>query len=610
MAGPSRRPRRLKQATDAADITGFLLVNPTDGDLLVYDSTNSGFENSKNLTGPYTLSGLLTLDDLTVIDDATIGDALTVGGATQLNGSLTVQLAAIFNDNTTVNNTLDVNGVTTLGDALSVAGALTGSGFSFTGSGQIDGNLTVDGTLTAGALSFTDLALTGNLTVGGTTGLTGALTGSTAAFSGNVTVGALASAGQVTGMPLATATTVDGPSWSIDSDTVSTEWRLGATITNGNTILSGRLNDGVNPSSIEDMLVLNPQGVLVDASDTTTGRVDFTASDPLLNTASAIRLTNAVDDGILYLSGFDTGSVQRDKLSIDPNGAVAVIGTTDGDPATNPADFITNILSFRSRDDNLYAELGYPNTSSFRFTGHAREAGFRFDATDDLGALERLVDFDPQGATQPGIKFWYDDTQIARFHTRGLDVADSEGNDDPRIRLMDAIDVATLAQWDVFADNVRFDNRVVGANSIIFRLSAAAAADTTALTLTTTEVQANLNLRIDADLDHDGSNIGFFGTAPAAQTAAYTQTFATATRTHANPTTTGLTDSTGGTTDGTLVAVPAVNGSGATTAQEAAIDDNFAEVAGELAAVIADLDNLKQVVNSLIDDGQTYGLLQ
>ena len=75
-------------------------------------------------------------------------------------------------------------------------------------------------------------------------------------------------------------------------------------------------------------------------------------------------------------------------------------------------------------------------------------------------------------------------------------------------------------------------------------------------------------------------------------------------------TTTGLTDSTGGTTDGTLVAVPAVNGSGATTAQEAAIDDNFAEVAGELAAVIADLDNLKQVVNSLIDDGQTYGLLQ
>ena len=39
------------------------------------------------------------------------------------------------------------------------------------------------------------------------------------------------------------------------------------------------------------------------------------------------------------------------------------------------------------------------------------------------------------------------------------------------------------------------------------------------------------NLEVDGDLNHDGSNIGFFGTAPAVQAAAYTQTYSTAGRT-------------------------------------------------------------------------------
>jgi hypothetical protein len=47
-----------------------------------------------------------------------------------------------------------------------------------------------------------------------------------------------------------------------------------------------------------------------------------------------------------------------------------------------------------------------------------------------------------------------------------------------------------------------------------------------------------------------------------------------------------FTDSTGGTGVDTLVAVPAVNGSGATTAQEGAINDNFASVSDKLLEIL------------------------
>ena len=118
------------------------------------------------------------------------------------------------------------------------------------------------------------------------------------------------------------------------------------------------------------------------------------------------------------------------------------------------------------------------------------------------------------------------------------------------------------------------------------------------------------DLQLDGDIDHDGSQIGYFGTAPANITAAYVQTFSTATRTHANPTALTLTDSTGGTPDDTLVAITAVGGSGATTTQEGEIDDNFAECADEINKLIADMANIKELVNSIIDDRQTYGDFQ
>lgn len=103
--------------------------------------------------------------------------------------------------------------------------------------------------------------------------------------------------------------------------------------------------------------------------------------------------------------------------------------------------------------------------------------------------------------------------------------------------------------------------------------------------------------------------LGFWAATPVAQQSAFTQTYATTIKTHADPTSTTLTDTTGGTTDNTVAAITAVNGSGATTAQETDINNNFAEVTAQLNLLRTDVLNAKNVLNAVIDDLQTIGLL-
>lgn len=116
-------------------------------------------------------------------------------------------------------------------------------------------------------------------------------------------------------------------------------------------------------------------------------------------------------------------------------------------------------------------------------------------------------------------------------------------------------------------------------------------------------------LRSDGILMSDGKNIemgtstgtkfgsaatvkmGFYGATPVVRPAAYTQTYATATRTHAAPTAAAV-----ATTAATLAAY------GFTQAQADALP-----VA--INALVTDLANTKQVLNQLLDDLQTLGLL-
>lgn len=124
---------------------------------------------------------------------------------------------------------------------------------------------------------------------------------------------------------------------------------------------------------------------------------------------------------------------------------------------------------------------------------------------------------------------------------------------------------------------------------------------------------------INGDLNHDGSNVGFYGVTPAARPTAYTQTYSTATRTHSNPTASTLTDSSGGTANTTVQAL--TDPADAPASADALRDDlvanlipelrnNFADLAAQVNALIVDIANAKQVLNQVVDDLQTNGLLQ
>jgi hypothetical protein len=216
MSGANRRGKRLKQGTALSDITEFSSVNPADGDLLIYDSVDGQYENSKALTGSYTLSGDLNLTDLVVTDDLTVQDALTVQGTATLSGALGVTGAATFNNTVAVAGTLTVTGAAILNDDLTVAGALTGAGFSFSGSGTVVGTLGV-----TGATTLTSATLSGALTVAGATQLDTLLVTDVAVFQAPATFDSTISAQAVAGTSLA------GGSLAVDTADITALLTLG-----------------------------------------------------------------------------------------------------------------------------------------------------------------------------------------------------------------------------------------------------------------------------------------------------------------------------------------------------------------------------------------------
>ena len=92
------------------------------------------------------------------------------------------------------------------------------------------------------------------------------------------------------------------------------------------------------------------------------------------------------------------------------------------------------------------------------------------------------------------------------------------------------------------------------------------------------------------NFEHKGGRVGFYGVASVSQPAAYTQTYSTATRTHAAVTSAAVVD-----TNGTFGFLAAADRTAIITA---------------INAIRTDLANLKQVVNSVIDDRQADGLAQ
>jgi len=123
----------------------------------------------------------------------------------------------------------------------------------------------------------------------------------------------------------------------------------------------------------------------------------------------------------------------------------------------------------------------------------------------------------------------------------------------------------------------------------------------TALTILTKHDLTNYRKHI-LELQVEG-NVGFYGTTPAAQSSAYTQTYSTTTRSNNNPNAATLTDSTGGTANQT---VAAVSGSG----DDTTINDNFADLVDEVNKLVNDMAGAKRLLNSIIDDFQSNGMFQ
>jgi hypothetical protein len=96
--------------------------------------------------------------------------------------------------------------------------------------------------------------------------------------------------------------------------------------------------------------------------------------------------------------------------------------------------------------------------------------------------------------------------------------------------------------------------------------------------------------------------VGFFNVTPQARTGAYTQTYSTADRTMANLTAAALTHAFG-TADGTVDDVTGAF-------DQTILNNNFKELTTQIAALLADVTDVKQGLNSVIDDLQGYGLLQ
>jgi hypothetical protein len=112
------------------------------------------------------------------------------------------------------------------------------------------------------------------------------------------------------------------------------------------------------------------------------------------------------------------------------------------------------------------------------------------------------------------------------------------------------------------------------------------------LAVTDAKTQVKFELEVDGDFNHDGSNFGAFGVSPVARRSAFTQTYASATRTHNNQ------------TQGNTTALATSGGWGASSSGE------FDSIITNLNNARADIINLKQVVNSLIDDQQALGFAQ
>ena len=329
MSGFNRRHKPIKAGTPLNQIDGVVIVNPTDGDLLVFDETAGEWENTHALVGDYTLAGSLTLTDLVISDDLTVTDDLSVGGDAFVTGDLAV--TDDFSADAASLNSLNVAGAAVLASTLSIAGTLSGAGFSFSGSGTITGDLTVDD-ITVDVLTATSLSIAGatfgNLHVTGPS-----FFDDDAAFGGNVSV-----VGNIGVQNLSAA----GDLLVGDTALVGTSLQVGPGFGSPSTVLDIDSLDWFNAGALIGRSSMTTASVWTLAL----GATPETALDATVNGAVRLYYDNAVklattSGGLLVSPGgsgiidmLDSGNTGQRLRLINTNGGVALVqNTSAGTPS-------------------------------------------------------------------------------------------------------------------------------------------------------------------------------------------------------------------------------------------------------------------------------------
>ncbi len=188
----------------------------------------------------------------------------------------------------------------------------------------------------------------------------------------------------------------------------------------------------------------------------------------------------------------------------------------------------------------LYHSAG--GTFAANFQSFANDL-FIDNAINDSDITIRASNSSPQDTTvlhydgaARQLDLYHENTIVLGTEDQGIQVYDTSGNN-PALRLYTASGGTYLAQIQSFSDDLYIDNRRAGGD-IFMRTGTTGA--TTILhyddTADNLELYANGvleaetkvggfrvddELEIDGNLNHDGSNIGFYGTAPVAQSSAY-----------------------------------------------------------------------------------------